>query len=139
MPDKIHLEVVTPERKVFEAEVDRVDVPGLDGELGILPGHTELISQLKPAGLLTYYVNDQKGEMAISDGFVEVSPDRVVVLADKAERPEDIDLRRALESKEHAERQLQRAMSDPDIDIVRATIELERASIELQLAEKANR
>ncbi|HJQ67491.1 MAG TPA: F0F1 ATP synthase subunit epsilon [Blastocatellia bacterium] len=139
MPDKIHLEVVTPERKVFEAEVDRVDVPGLDGELGILPGHTELISQLKPAGLLTYYVNDQKGEMAISDGFVEVSPDRVVVLADKAERPEDIDLRRALESKEQAERQLQRAMSDPDIDIVRATIELERASIELQLAEKANR
>ncbi len=139
MPDKIHLEVVTPERKVFEAEVDRVDIPGLDGELGILPGHTELISQLKPAGLLTYYVNDQKGEMAISDGFVEVSPDRVVVLADKAERPEDIDLRRALELKEHAERQLQRAMSDPDIDIVRATIELERASIELQLAEKANR
>lgn len=139
MPDKIHLEVVTPERKVFEAEVDRVDVPGLDGELGILPGHTELISQLKPAGLLTYYVNDQKGEMAISDGFVEVSPDRVVVLADKAERPEDIDLRRALEYKELAERQLQRALSDPDIDIVRATIELERASIELQLAEKANR
>jgi len=139
MPDKIHLEVVTPERKVFEAEVDRVDIPGLDGELGILPGHTELISQLKPAGLLTYYVNDQKGEMAISDGFVEISPDRVVVLADKAERPEDIDLRRALELKEHAERQLQRAMSDPDIDIVRATIELERASIELQLAEKANR
>src|SRR5215216_7201699 len=108
MVDKIHLEVVTPERKVFEAEVDRVDVPGLDGELGILPGHTELISQLKPAGLLTYYVDEQKGEMAISDGFVEVSPDRVVVLADKAERPEDIDLKRALEQKEHAERQLQR-------------------------------
>jgi F-type H+-transporting ATPase subunit epsilon len=139
MPDRIHLEVVTPERKVFEAEVDRVDVPGRDGELGILPGHTELISQLKPAGLLTYYVDDQKGEMAISDGFVEVSPDRVVVLADKAERPEDIDLKRALEQKEHAERQLQLAMSDPEIDIVRAGIELERASIELQLAEKANR
>jgi F-type H+-transporting ATPase subunit epsilon len=138
MPERIHLEVVTPERKVLEAEVDRVDVPGLDGELGILPGHTELISQLKPAGLLTYYVNDQKGEMAISDGFVEVSPDRVVVLADKAERPEDIDLKRALEQKEQAERQLQRALSDPDIDIVRASIELERASIELQLAERAH-
>src|SRR5688572_21668026 len=127
----ITLTVVTPERKVFEADVDSVEVPGLDGELGILPGHTELVSQLKPAGLLTYYVNDQKGEMAISDGFVEVSPDRVVVLADKAERPEDIDLRRALEYKEQAERQLQRALSDPDIDFVRATIELERASIEL--------
>lgn len=139
MPEKIHLDVVTPERKVFEAEVDRVEVPGLDGELGILPGHTELISQLKPAGLLTYYIDEQKGQMAISDGFVEVSPDRVVVLADKAERPEDIDLKRALEKKELAERQLQRALSDPDIDIVRATIELERASIELQLAEKASR
>jgi F-type H+-transporting ATPase subunit epsilon len=139
MPEKIHLEVVTPERKVFEAEVDRVEVPGLDGELGILPGHTELISQLKPAGLLTYYSDEQKGQMAISDGFVEVSPDRVVVLADKAERPEDIDLKRALEKKELAERQLQRALSDPDIDIIRATIDLERASIELQLAEKAGR
>lgn len=139
MPEKIHLDVVTPERKVFEAEVDRVDVPGLDGELGILPGHTELISQLKPAGLLTYYINEQKGQMAISDGFVEVSPDRVVVLADKAERPEDINLKRALEKKELAERQLQRALSDPDIDVVRATIELERASIELQLAEKSGR
>ena len=139
MPEKIHLEVVTPERKVFEAEVDRVEVPGLDGELGILPGHTELISQLKPAGLLTYYSDEQKGQMAISDGFVEVSPDRVVVLADKAERPEDIDLKRALEKKELAERQLQRALSDPDIDIIRASIDLERASIELQLAEKAGR
>ena len=137
MPFRIHLEVVTPERKVLEAEVDRVEVPGLHGELGILPGHTELISQLKPAGLLTYHIGDVKGEMSISDGFVEVSPDRVVVLADKAERPEDIDLARALELKEYAERQLQKAMSDPDADIARATVELERASIELQLAERA--
>ena len=136
---KIHLEVVTPERKVLEADVDRVEVPGLNGELGILPGHTELISQLKPAGLLTYHIGDTKGEMSISDGFVEVSPDRVVVLADRAEKPEDIDLPRALELKEHAERQLQRAMSDPDIDIVRATADLERASIHLKLAERLKR
>jgi F-type H+-transporting ATPase subunit epsilon len=53
MADRIHLEVVTPERKVFEADVDRVEVPGLDGELGILPGHTELVSQLRP-GWTTY-------------------------------------------------------------------------------------
>jgi F-type H+-transporting ATPase subunit epsilon len=139
MANRIHLEVVTPERKLFEADVDRVEVPGLGGELGILPGHTELISQLKPAGLLTYHIGDEKGEMSISDGFVEVSPDRIVVLAEKADRPEDIDLARALELKERAERQLQRAASDPDIDIVKAMIELERASIELQLAEKAKR
>src|SRR5918911_2501887 len=123
MPDRILLEVVTPERKVFEAQVDRVEVPGLDGELGILPGHTELISQLKPAGLLTYHIGEEKGEMAISNGFVEVNPDKVVVLADKAERPEDIDLASALELKERAERQLQRALADPDIDIMLATAE----------------
>lgn len=138
MAGKIHLEVVTPERKVFEAEVDQVQVPGLDGELGILPGHTELVSMLKPAGLLTYYIGQKKGEMFISDGFVEVGPDRVTVLADEAARPEDIDLNRALELKARAERQLQRAMTDPDVDIKRALIDLERAVIELQLAERAH-
>jgi len=135
MPEKIHLEVVTPERMVFEADVDRVEVPGLDGELGILPGHTELVSQLKPAGLLTFHNDDEAGEIAISDGLVEVSSNRVVVLANRATRPEDIDLARAFEIKTMAERQLQKALSDPDMDIVRAMIELERASIELQLAE----
>src|SRR5215470_13378110 len=96
MPDRIHLEVVTPERKVFEAEVERVEVPGFDGELGILPGHTELVSRLKPAGLLTYHQGDSQFQMAISDGFVEVGPDRVIVLAQKAAKPEDIDLPKAL-------------------------------------------
>ena len=139
MPERILLEVVTPERKVLETEVDRVEVPGLDGELGILPGHTELVSQLKQAGLLTYYVNEKKEEMAISDGFVEVTPGRVVVLADNAERPEDIDLNRALELKELAERQLQKALSDPDIDAERATADIERASIKIQLAERARK
>jgi F-type H+-transporting ATPase subunit epsilon len=137
MPDRLHLEVVIPERKVFEADVDRVEVPGLDGELGILPGHTQLISQLKPAGLLTYHIGDEKGEIAISDGFVEISDDRVIILADGAARPEDINLAEALKLKDLAERELQKALSDPDMDITRATIELERASIALQLAERA--
>jgi len=131
---RIHLEVVTPERKVLEADVDRVEVPGLDGELGILPGHTELVSQLNPAGLLTYHVGDEKGQMAISSGFLEVHPDRVIVLADRAARPEDIDLAKALALKEHAESLLQKSLTDPDVDIARATIELERATIDLQLA-----
>ena len=139
MPEKIHLEVVTPERKVFEADVDRVEVPGLDGELGILPGHTELVSQLKPAGLLTFHNDDEEGKIAISDGLVEVSSNRVIVLANRATRPEDIDLAQAFEIKTMAERQLQKALSDPDMDIVRAMIELERASIELQLAEGSSR
>lgn len=139
MADKIHLEIVTPERKVFEAEVDQVQIPGLNGELGILPGHTELVSQLKPAGLLTYQIGEDKGEIAISDGFVEVSPDRVEVLADRAARPEDIDLAEALEMKERAERQIQKAASDPEVDINRAIVELERAVIDIQLAEKVRK
>ena len=138
MPDRIHLEVVIPERKVFEADVDRVEVPGLDGELGILPGHTELISQLKPAGLLTYHINEEKGEIAISDGFVEISNNRVIILADEAARPEDIDLEKALRLKDLAERELQKALSDPNMDVALATIEFERASIALQLIEKAD-
>ena len=134
---QIHLEVVTLERKVLEADVDRVEVPGLDGELGILPGHTELISQLRPAGLLTYHIGDAIGELSISDGFLEVTSDRVIVLADRAEKPEEIDLSTVLELKKHAEHELQRALSDPNIDIVRATVDLERASIGLQLADRA--
>src|SRR6478672_5709996 len=98
MSERIHLEVVTPERKVFEAEVERVEIPGLDGELGILPGHTELVSLLKPAGLLTYHIGNETGEMAISDGFVEISADKVTVLANRASRPEDIDLASALKT-----------------------------------------
>jgi F-type H+-transporting ATPase subunit epsilon len=137
MADRIRLEVVTPERKVFEADVERVEVPGLDGELGILPGHTELVSLLKPAGLLTYHIGGDTGEMAVSDGFVEVSADRVTVLANRATRPEDIDLASALKSKERAEQLLQRAMSDPDSDIMRAAVELERASVELLIAQRA--
>ena len=137
MAERIHLEVVTPERKVFEADVERVEVPGLDGELGILPGHTELVSLLKPAGLLTYHIGNETGEMAISDGFVEVNDDKVTVLANKASRPEDIDLASALKMKERAEQTLQRALADPDADVVRASIELERASVELLLVQRS--
>ncbi len=85
MRDKIQLSIIAPEGKVFEADVDRVEVPGLDGELGILPGHTEMVSLLKPEGLLTYHIGANAGEISVDGGFVEVGPDRVVVLANKAE------------------------------------------------------
>lgn len=137
MAQTIHLEIVTPERKVIDEQVDRVEVPGFDGELGILPNHTELISELKPAGLLTYHTGDVRGQIAISDGFVEVGPDHVTVLADSAARPEDIDLARALALKESAELQLQKSATDPGVDITRAMVQLERARIELQLVGKA--
>src|SRR5438309_11866636 len=109
MAERIHLEVVTPERKVFEAEVERVEVPGLDGELGILPGHTPLVSLLKPAGLLSYHIGNDTGEMAISDGLVEISSDRVTVLAIRAIRAEDIDMAQALRAKDVAAQSFQGA------------------------------
>ena len=122
----IRLEVVTPERKVLDENVDSVEVPGLDGELGILPGHTELVSKLKPAGLLTYHIGDTRGQMIISNGYVEVGPTRVTVLADMAAKPEEIDVNEARAEKEHAEKLLQKAMGDSaDVSIDEALAQLE--------------
>ena len=136
MADTIHLEIVTPEKMALETDVDSVQIPGLDGELGILPGHTPLISQLKPAGLLTYVQNGTTSQLVISEGFVEVMPDRVKVLAEQAERPDEIDVKRAIEAKERAERLIAQASNDPSIDAGQATIEYERALTRLQVAER---
>src|ERR1044072_1286579 len=132
----IRLEIVTPERKVFDEDVDSVEVPGLDGELGILPGHTELISMLKPAGLLTYHKGDQKGQMVISGGYVEVGPKLVTVLADSASTPEEIDLTQVIAERERAEKLLQQAMTDSSqFNLDEAMAKLERANLQKQLAE----
>jgi F-type H+-transporting ATPase subunit epsilon len=136
MPETIHLVVLTPEKKVLDTSVDQVALPGLDGELGILPGHTELVSQLKPAGLLTYTAGDARNEIVINDGFAEIGPQRVVVLADEAARPDEIDAARSLELKKKAEHKLARALYEPDIDVAGALIELEKATVELQVAER---
>ncbi len=132
----IRLEVVTPERKVIDEDVDSVEVPGLDGELGILPGHTELVSMLKPAGLLTYHKGDQKGQIVISGGYVEVGPKLVTVLADSASTPEEIDLTQVIAERERAEKLLQQAMNDSSqFNLDEAMAKLERANLQKQLAE----
>ena len=84
MADKIQLEVVTPERRVLAETVDMVTVPGLGGELGILPGHTSLVSELQ-TGVLTYVQDGKSTSLQVSGGFVEVRDDQVSVLADTAE------------------------------------------------------
>jgi F-type H+-transporting ATPase subunit epsilon len=94
MAEKIQLEVVTPERRVLAEPVDMVTVPGLGGELGILPGHTPLISQLQ-TGVLTYVQDGKSFQLHVSGGFVEVRDDHVSVLAEVAERPDEIDAARA--------------------------------------------
>src|SRR5512138_715477 len=132
----LRLEIVTPERRMFDESVDAVEVPGFDGELGILPGHAELLSKLKPAGILTWHKGDEVGRIYISDGFVEVGPTRVTVLADRAARPEDINLPLALQMKEQAEKALQQAITSGEVsDYTDLLEDVERATLEAQLAE----
>ena len=132
MADKIQLEVVTPERRVLAEPVDMVTVPGLGGELGILPGHTPLISQLQ-TGVLTYVQDGKSSSLHVSGGFVEVRDDHVSVLADVAERPEEIDVARARASREKFEKQLN-AWSGSEEDFEEVKTELDRSVIRLQLA-----
>jgi F-type H+-transporting ATPase subunit epsilon len=132
MADKIQLEIVTPEQRLLDEPVDMVTVPGLNGELGILPGHTPLISQLK-TGVLTYVQDGKNSQLHVSGGFVEVREDRVSVLAVIAERPEEIDVASARASRERLEKQLSGwSGSEEDLEIART--ELARSEVRLQLA-----
>lgn len=133
MADKLNLEIITPERRVLNEKVDEIVVPGLEGELGILPQHTPLISQLQ-TGILTYRQGAEKKLVHVSGGFVEVLPDQVAVLSDVAERPEEIDLERARKSRERAENRI--ATGGDDVDFRRAELKLQRAMIRIQLASK---
>ncbi len=132
MAEQIQLEVVTPERRVMSEAVDSVTVPGMNGELGILPGHTPLISQLQ-TGVLSYSKGGATERLHVSGGFVEVNADRVSVLAEIAERPEEIDAARARLAREHAEKTLSAFTgTEEDFEIARAR--LERSVVRLQLA-----
>jgi F-type H+-transporting ATPase subunit epsilon len=132
MADKIQLEVVTPERRVLAEPVDMVTVPGLGGELGILPGHTPLISQLQ-TGVLTYVQEGKSFQLHVSGGFVEVREDHVSVLAEVAERPDEIDVTRARASREKFEKQLN-AWSGSEEDFEEVKTELDRSIVRMQLA-----
>ncbi len=129
--ERLQLEVITPERRVLSETVDAVTVPGANGELGILPMHTPLISALQ-TGVLSYAQGGATQRLHVSGGFVEVSTDRVTVLADMAERAEEIDIARARLSREQAERILKAA--DADAETEEARQQLERANVRLQLA-----
>lgn len=130
MADKIQLEVVTPEKVALREAVDEVTVPGLEGELGILPDHTPLISSLR-TGVLSYRQGSDRRQLHVSGGFVEIQADRVSVLSDVAEKPEEIDLERAQRARERAEKRLASRGDDTDFD--RAELKLQRALIRIQL------
>jgi F-type H+-transporting ATPase subunit epsilon len=132
MDHSLQLEVVTPERRVLSEPVNSVTVPGRNGEMQILPGHAALISELK-TGVLAYNQDGTAQQLHVSGGFVEVSDDRVSVLAEIAERPEEIDTARARLAREHTEKQLS-AWSGTEEDFEKARVKLERSMVRLQLA-----
>ena len=132
MAEKIQLDVVTPERRVLAEPVDMVTVPGLGGELGILPGHTPLISQLQ-TGVLTYVQEGKSYPLHVSGGFVEVRDDHVSVLADIAELPEEIDAARAKLSRDKLEKQLN-AWTGSEEELETVKVELDKSLVRLQLA-----
>lgn len=136
LPDSIQLVIVTPERQLLRETVTEVNVPGATGSLGILPGHAPLITELG-IGELSYRPkhSSELEHLAIISGFAEVLGERVSVLAETAERPEEIDVARAEEAKKRAEERLAEAARDPNVDWDRAAAALLRALVRLRVAE----
>ena len=134
LPTSITLEIVTPDRALVAEQVDEVEVPGSAGYFGVLPGHAPLLASLQ-VGELWYRKGQEKYYLAIAFGFVEVLPDKVTVLAQIAERAEDIDARRAEQAKARAEERM--AGRNPDIDFERARIAMMKSLIRLQVASRA--
>jgi len=137
LPTTLTLEIVTPDRALLREEVDEVVVPGSEGEFGVLPGHTPLLSMLK-IGELWYRQGQEKHFLAVAFGFVEVLPDRVTVLAQVGERAQEIDIARAERAKQRAEQRLaQGQLTQVDLDIERARIALLKSLLRLQVATRA--
>jgi F-type H+-transporting ATPase subunit epsilon len=134
LPSQIQLSIVTPDREVVHETVEAVTLPGTTGYLGILPGHAPLLSEVRP-GEIVYTRAEGKHYLAVSWGFAEVLPSRVIVLANTAERAEEIDLQRATHALERAEDRLKR-VSDPTIDRQRAQEAYEKALARLNAARR---
>ena len=128
---KMPIEIVTPERKVYENEVNMVIARGAEGDLGILAGHVPLVTTLK-IGQIRLQTDAGEQVVAITGGFLEVKPEKVTVLAEAAELPEEINVDRAQRAKERAERRLADRQGDTDVD--RAQESLERALNRLRIS-----
>ena len=135
LPTSLTLEIVTPDRALVAEQVDEVQVPGSEGYFGVLPGHAPLLASLQ-VGELWYRKGHEKHYLAIAFGFVEVLPDKVTVLAQVAERAEDIDLARAEKAKARAEERVA-GPRNPDVDFERARIAMMKSLIRLQVASRA--
>lgn len=136
MADTFELEIVTPDKMLVRERVEQVQIPGKSGELGILPGHAPLITTLT-IGEISYRQGTNTHYLAVAWGFAEVLPNKVTILADTAERAEEIDVKRAQEAKARAEAALARAAADLDFD---ATLYAQRrAEVRLEVAARVGR
>jgi F-type H+-transporting ATPase subunit epsilon len=129
--ERLTLEITTPMRMVVSEEVDEVVAPGSEGYFGVLPGHAPFLTTLG-IGMVTYRIGREEHHLAVAGGFAEVRNDKVIILADSAERPAEIDVARAERAKERAERLL--SGRQEDIDFARAQAALARALTRLQVA-----
>ncbi|HET9083510.1 MAG TPA: F0F1 ATP synthase subunit epsilon [Candidatus Limnocylindrales bacterium] len=133
----LQLEIVTPERQVFSDTVDSVQVPGSEGELGVLPHHAPLVSTLG-VGELRFRKDGIEESFAIVGGFLQVRPDRVVVLAETADLASDIDLEKAQEARREAERALESGFHE-GADLSAARAQLQQALLRIRVAERRYR
>jgi F-type H+-transporting ATPase subunit epsilon len=133
MADTFQLEIVTPSRLLVKDAAEEAQIPGLSGYLGILPGHAPLITELA-VGVITYKASGTTHALSVAWGFAEVLPDKVTILAETAERPQEIDVERAQKAKDRAEQRLK--SSDPQVDYPRAEDALQRAETRLNVAKE---
>jgi F-type H+-transporting ATPase subunit epsilon len=134
MADTLHLQIITPDKLLVREDADQVQIPGKNGYLGILPGHAPLITELM-IGEISYTRGGETHYYAVAWGFAEVLPDKVTILADVAERAEDINVQRAQEAKAKAEAELRQAA--PDLDYAAVQYALRRAEVRLEVASHA--
>jgi F-type H+-transporting ATPase subunit epsilon len=132
--DTLQLVVVTPQRRLLSEPVSEVQLPGADGYLGVLPGHAPLITELGIGELMYPTIGGSSGLLAVIRGFAEVLPDRVSVLAEIAERAEDIDIKRAQEALKRAQERI--AAGGENVDWDRAAVALQRALVRIQVVSK---
>jgi F-type H+-transporting ATPase subunit epsilon len=130
LPTSLQLEIVTPDRLLVNEQVDEVQIPGTEGYFGVLPGHTPLLSALA-VGEMWYRQGQDRTYVSVANGFCEVLPDKVTVLAQLAERAEDIDVARAEEAKRRAE---QRLADAKDVDYDRARLALQKSLARLTVS-----
>ena len=134
LPTSIELQIVTPDKLLVKEQVDEVEIPGTEGYFGVLPGHTPMLASLA-VGEMWYRKGQEKTFLSLAYGFCEVLPDRVTILAQLAERAEDIDIARAEEARKRAEQRL--AQAKGDVDYERARTALVKSIARLQVSSRS--